>query len=126
MKHALRLIVTLMLLATAVSCAPKLVPIHHYHETERIKVAHDSVTIADTVRIASQGDTIRIEVVKWRTRYRTTTDTLIKRDTVQLPPQLIAQATKTKPSKMILTFAYIGLLATLYALYRLIKRLKVL
>ena len=122
MKHALRLIATLMLLATAVSCAPKLVPIHHYHETERIKVAHDSVTIADTVRIASQGDTIRIEVVKWRTRYRTTTDTLIKRDTVQLPPQIIAQATKPERKSWVFYVALIvAVISSLSALLLAIK-----
>lgn len=79
------------LLATLASCAPRYVPVHHYHETERVKVERDSVHYTDTVRIAERGDTVLVEVVKWRTRYKTTTDTLVKVDTVQLPPQLIAQ-----------------------------------
>ena len=79
------------LLATLASCAPRYVPVHHYHETERVKVERDSVHYTDTVRIAERGDTVLVEVVKWRTRYRTATDTLVKVDTVQLPPQLLAQ-----------------------------------
>lgn len=87
---------TIALLATLVSCAPKYLPLHHYHETERVKVERDSVHYTDTVHIAERGDTVLIEVVKWRTRYKVATDTLIRVDTIQLPPKLITQPVKER------------------------------
>lgn len=98
MGRVARLVATVALFATVAGCAPKYIPVHHYYETERVKVERDSVHYTDTVRIAERGDTVLIEVVKWRTRYRTATDTLVKVDTVQLPPQLLAQpATERQP-----------------------------
>ena len=90
-KYATTLVATVAPFATVTSCAPRYIPVNHYIETERVKVERASVHYTDTVRIAEHGDTVLIEVVKWRTRYRTATDTLVKVDTVQLPPQLIAQ-----------------------------------
>lgn len=91
MQKLARHTATIALLVTLASCAPRYVPVHHYHEVERIKVERDSIYNSDTVRIAERGDTVLLEVVKWRTRYKTATDSIIKVDTIQLPPQLIAQ-----------------------------------
>lgn len=91
MGRVARQIATVALFATVAGCAPRYIPVNHYIETERVKVERDSVHYTDTVRIAERGDTVLVEVIKWRTRYRTATDTLVKVDTVQLPPQLIAQ-----------------------------------
>lgn len=90
-KYATALIATVALFATVTGCAPRYIPINHYIETERVKVERDSVHYTDTVRIAERGDTVLVEVVKWRTRYKTKTDTLTRVDTVQLPPQLLTQ-----------------------------------
>lgn len=79
-----------------VGCGSRYVPVHYYHERERVKVERDSVHFADTVRIAERGDTVLVEVVKWRTRYRSATDTVVKVDTVQLPPQLLTQSAPAK------------------------------
>lgn len=91
MQRLARQTATIALLATLASCAPRYIPVNHYIETERVKVERDSVYNSDTVRIAERGDTVLLEVVKWRTRYKTKTDTFTRVDTVQLPPQLIAQ-----------------------------------
>ena len=91
MGQIARLVATVALFATVTSCAPRYIPVNHYIETERIKVERDSVHYTDTVRIAERGDTVLVEVVKWRTRYKTATDTLVKVDTIKLPPQLLAQ-----------------------------------
>lgn len=90
-KYATALVATVALFATVTGCATRYIPVNHYIETERVKVERDSVFFADTVRIAERGDTVLVEVVKWRTRYKTATDTLVKVDTVQLSPQLLAQ-----------------------------------
>lgn len=91
MQRLARQTASVALLATLASCAPRYIPVNHYIETERVKVERDSVYNSDTVRIAERGDTVLLEVVKWRTRYKTKTDTFTRVDTVQLPPQLIAQ-----------------------------------
>lgn len=86
-KETLMLAVALTILA---GCAPRYIPVHHYHTEQEVVTRVDSLHYIDTVRIAEQGDTVRIEVTRWRTRYRTTTDTLVRIDTIQLPPQLTA------------------------------------
>jgi hypothetical protein len=72
-------------------CGSRYVPVHYYHERERVKVERDSVHFADTVRIAEHGDTVLVEVVKWRTRYRSATDTVVRVDTVSIPRELMVQ-----------------------------------
>lgn len=125
-KYATTLLATVALFATVVGCAPRYVPVHHYHETERVKVERDSVYNSDTVRIAELGDTVLMEVVKWRTRYKSKTDTLIRVDTVQLPPQLIAKSQEPRAkSRLLWSFAVIGLVAILYGVYRLLRLFKV-
>lgn len=125
-KYATTLLATVALFAIVAGCAPRYIPVHHYHETERVKVERDSVYNSDTVRIAERGDTVLMEVVKWRTRYKTATDTLIRVDTVQLPPELLTQpAPKPRHSKLLWSFAVIGLLAILYGVYRLFRLFKV-
>lgn len=126
MQGLARLLATVALFATVAGCAPRYVPVHHYHEVERVKVERDSVYNSDTVRIAERGDTVLMEVVKWRTRYKTATDTLIKVDTVQLPPEILTQpAPKPRHSKLLWSFAVIGILAILYGVYRLLRLFKV-
>lgn len=126
MQRLARLLATVALFAIVAGCAPRYVPVHHYHEVERIKVERDSVHYTDTVRIAERGDTVLVEVIKWRTRYKTATDTLIKVDTVQLPPELLTQpAPKPRHSKLLWSFAVIGILAILYGVYRLLRLFKV-
>lgn len=117
MTRLLRAVASIAFSASITACTPRIVPVHHYHETERIKVERDSVTLSDTVRIAERGDTVLVEVTKWRTRYKTATDTLVKVDTVQIPPQLIAQPErKRKPwlTYVALAAAMVSALLTLY------------
>lgn len=125
MQRLARVLATVALFAMVAGCAPRYVPVHHYQEVERIKVERDSVYNSDTVRIAERGDTVLVEMVKWRTRYKTATDTLIKVDTVQLPPQLIANSQEPRAkSRLLWSFAVIGIVAILYGVYRLLRVLR--
>lgn len=121
MQKLARQIAKLALLATLASCAPRYVPVHHYHETERVKVERDSVHYTDTVRIAERGDTVLVEVVKWRTRYKTATDTLVKVDTIQIPPQLLAQPEKKRIPWLAYIVTTIFIVMSLTALYLAVK-----
>ena len=72
-------------------CGSRYVPVHYYHERESVRVERDSVHFADTVRIAERGDTVFVNVIKWRTRYRSATDTVVRVDTVSIPRELMVQ-----------------------------------
>lgn len=122
MKHLLRSVANIVFFAFAASCTPRIVPVHHYHETERVKVERDSIHYTDTVRIAERGDTVLVEVTKWRTRYRTTTDTLRRVDTVQLPAEVITQAAPRKSSAK----RWTNLLATLLGVIAVVCIIRVL
>lgn len=121
MQRLARQITSVALLATLASCAPRYIPVNHYIETERIKAERDSVHYTDTVRIAERGDTVLLEVVKWRTRYKTATDTLVKVDTVQLPPQLIAQPERKRKPWEVYVVVALFTVSSLSALYLAIK-----
>ena len=122
-KYATTLLATVALFATVTGCAPRYIPVNHYIETERVKVERDSVHYTDTVRIAERGDTVLIEVVKWRTHYKTATDTLVKVDTIQiqLPPQLIAQPEKKRIPWLAYIVTTIFIVMSLTALYLAVK-----
>lgn len=78
-------------MVVCMGCGSRYVPVHYYHERESVRVERDSVYFADTVRIAERGDTVLVEVVKWRTRYRSATDTVVRVDTVAIPRELMVQ-----------------------------------
>ena len=120
-KYATTLIATVALFATVTSCAPRYIPVNHYIETERIKIERDSVHYTDTVRIADRGDTVLVEVVKWRTRYKTATDTLVKVDTIQIPSQLIAQPERKRIPWLAYIVTTIFIVMSLTALYLAVK-----
>ena len=121
MQKLARHTTTIALLATLASCAPRYIPVNHYIETERIKIERDSVHYTDTVRIAERGDTVLVEVIKWRTRYKTDMDTLVKVDTVQLPPQLIAQPERKRKPWEVYVVVALFTVSSLSALYLAIK-----
>ena len=85
-------------MVVCMGCGSRYVPVHYYHERESVRVEWDSVHFADTVRIADRGDTVFVNVIKWRTRYRSATDTVVRVDTVAIPRELVVQpASKRQP-----------------------------
>lgn len=62
-----------------------------------------------------------MEVIKWRTRYKTDMDTLVKVDTVQLPPQLIAQPERKRKPWEVYVVVALFTVSSLSALYLAIK-----
>lgn len=111
----IRALVLVVLAPLIASCATRYVPINYYHNTESVKVERDSTHYIDTIRIAERGDTVRVEVTKWRTQYKTHTDTLLRIDTLQLPPQLTAPRIEEKRGKkpflLVLSFLSLSLVA---------------
>lgn len=111
-------------MVVCVGCRSRYVPVHYYHERDRVRVERDSVYFADTVRIAERGDTVFVEVVKWRTRYKSATDTVVRVDTVSIPRELVAPApAKSWTDKWWAGFVFIALslLVGAVAAYLLVK-----
>lgn len=111
-------------MVVCVGCGSRYVPVHYYHERERVRVERDSVYFADTVRIAERGDTVLMEVVKWRTRYKSATDTVVRVDTVAIPRELVAPApAKSWTDKWWAGFVFIALALLVggVAVYLLVK-----
>ena len=82
--HFLALIASALLLA---GCSPKVVTVDRWHERQTVRTERDSIFYSDTVRIQGRGDTVFVEVTKWRTRTLTRSDTLRLTDTVQVEGQ---------------------------------------
>lgn len=97
-------------MVVCMGCGSRYVPVHYYHERESVRVERDSVHFADTVRIAEHGDTVLVEVIKWRTRYRSATDTVVRVDTVAIPRELVAPSpAKSWTDKWWAGFVFIAL-----------------
>lgn len=115
-------------MVVCVGCGSRYVPVHYYHERERVKVERDSVYFADTVRIAERGDTVLVEVVKWRTRYRSATDTVVRVDTVSIPRELMVQPASERQPWWRMWLTAIGALVVVGAgaigIYKLIRVLR--
>lgn len=109
-------------------CGSRYVPVHYYHERESVRVERDSVHFADTVRIAEHGDTVLVEVVKWRTRYRSATDTVVRVDTVSIPRELMVQPASERQPWWCRWLTAIGALVVVGAgaigIYKLIRVLR--
>lgn len=109
-------------------CVSRYVPVHYYHERESVRVERDSVHFADTVRIAERGDTVLVEVVKWRTRYRSATDTVVRVDTVAIPRELMVQPASERQPWWRMWLTAIGALVVVGAgaigVYKLVRVLR--
>jgi hypothetical protein len=109
-------------------CGSRYVPVHYYHERESVRVERDSVHFADTVRIAERGDTVLVEVVKWRTRYRSATDTVVRVDTVAIPRELMVQPASERQPWWRMWLTAIGALVVVGAgaigVYKLVRVLR--
>lgn len=115
-------------MVVCMGCRSRYVPVHYYHERESVRVERDSVHFADTVRIADRGDTVLVEVVKWRTRYRSATDTVVRVDTVSIPRELVVQPASERQPWWRRWLTAIGALVVVGAvaigIYKLIRVLK--
>ena len=72
------------------SCAPKVVTVDRYHNTETLRTVRDSIYYSDTVLLDARGDTVIVEVTKWRTRTTTQHDTIRVVDTTAVDGQALS------------------------------------
>ena len=96
------------LIAWLTSCSPRTITVPEYHTEYIVKadtlVKHDSIYHRDSVSFYLQGETICRDRYKYIDRYKyvykTTTDTLIKTDSIRVPVPMDRQLSKWEQTKM--------------------------
>ena len=88
---------------------------------DRLRV--DSVYNRDTTYIRNNGDTVLIDVIKWRTKYVSKTDSIVKTDSIPYPVEVVLEVNRlTKWQKLRLTILnIIGGLTIVYIAFRIGK-----
>lgn len=104
---ALWLMALLILLGWLTGCTTtKYVTVPEYHTQYVVKsdtiLQHDSIILHDSIYIYHNGDTVIINKVAYRDKvrnvYKTVTDTVIKRDSIDRPVYITKDSTKEEKS----------------------------
>lgn len=84
--------------------------IHYaYHDRHHL----DSVYIVDTVRIASEGDTVFVDRIRYRDRLREQCDTVLRCDTVRIVQEVPQRASRRPRSPSVGFYGFLLLLGAL-------------
>lgn len=96
MKRILLLIPILAILSVFTGCKTKtvLVPVEKVKIEYRDRLRIDSVYNRDTVNIYERGDTVYLQTVKWRERFRLDTVSVLKIDSIPYPVEVIQEVNK--------------------------------
>lgn len=87
------LIIVLLVLMTFAGCKSKtvLVPVDRVKIEYRDRLRIDSVYNSDTTYIRNNGDTVLIDVIKWRTKYVSKTDSIVRTDSIPYPVEVVKE-----------------------------------
>ena len=87
------LIPLLAILSLSTGCKTKtvLVPVEKVKIEYRDRLRIDSVYNSDTTYIRNNGDTVLIDVIKWRTKYISKTDSIVRTDSIPYPVEVIRE-----------------------------------
>ncbi len=90
MKKVLPLLVVLSLLA---GCKTKtvLVPVEKVKIEYRDRLRIDSVYNRDTVNIYERGDTVYLQTIKWRERFKLDTVSVVRVDSIPYPVEVVRE-----------------------------------
>jgi len=94
----IRLVWTVILLAILViflltGCKTKtvLVPVKETKTEYRDRLRIDSVYNRDTLHLFTRGDTVYLQSIKWRERFRTDTLRIVKTDSIPYPVEVVRE-----------------------------------
>ncbi len=98
-KHTFRLILLiplLLVLSLFTGCKTKtvLVPVEKVKIEYRDRLRVDSVYNRDTVNIYELGDTIYIQSIKWRERFKFDTVSVVRVDSIPYPVEVVTEVNK--------------------------------
>ena len=101
LRKKIRLVWTIILLATliiflATGCKTKtvLVPVDRVKIEYRDRLRIDSVYNRDTLHLFTRGDTVYLQSIKWRERFRTDTLRIVKTDSIPYPVEVVKEVNK--------------------------------
>ena len=98
-KHTFRLILLiplLLVLSLFTGCITKtvLVPVEKVKIEYRDRLRVDSVYNRDTVNIYERGDTIYLQTIKWRERFKFDTVSVVRVDSIPYPVDVVTEVNK--------------------------------
>lgn len=117
-----KLLIILLILIAFTACKTKtvLVPVEHVKIEYKDKLRIDSVYNRDTMYLFTENDTVYLQSIKWRERFRIDTVNLIKVDSIPYKVEVIKEVNKlTKWQKTRLDA--LNIIVILILIYALIK-----
>ena len=127
LREKIRLVWTVILLAILIvflltGCKTKtvLVPVEKVKIEYRDRLRVDSVYNRDTVNIYERGDTVYLQTIKWRERFKFDTVIVVRTDSIPYPVEVVREINKlTKWQKFRLNA--LNILVIIIAAYLFIK-----
>jgi len=122
MKRIILLIPILAILSLFAGCKTKtvLVPVEKVKIEYRDRLRIDSVYNRDTVNVYERGDTVFLQTIKWRERFKLDTVSVVRVDSIPYPVEVVKEVNKlTKWQKFRLNA--LNILVIVIAAYLFIK-----
>jgi hypothetical protein len=96
MKRIILLIPLLAILSLFAGCKTEtvLVPVDRVKIEYRDRVRVDSVYNRDTVNIYERGDTVYLQTIKWRERFKLDTVSVVRVDSIPYPVEVVREVNK--------------------------------
>ena len=93
MKRIILLIPILVILSVFAGCKTKtvLVPVEKVKIEYRDRLRVDSVYNRDTVNIYERGDTVYLQTIKWRERFKIDTVSVVRVDSIPYPVEVVKE-----------------------------------
>ena len=117
-----KIILLLLIIIAFAGCKSKtvLVPVDSVKVEYRDRLRVDSVYNRDTVNIYERGDTVYLQTIKWRERFRLDTVSVVRIDSIPYPVEVILEVNKlTKWQRWRLTILnIIGGLIIVYVAFK--------
>lgn len=88
---AILLIVLIAFFATGCKTKTVLVPVDRVKIEYRDRLRIDSVYNRDTLHLFTRGDTVYLQSIKWRERFRTDTLRIVKTDSIPYPVEVVRE-----------------------------------
>lgn len=117
-----KLLIILLILIAFTACKTKtvLVPVEHVKIEYKDKLRIDSVYNRDTMYLFTENDTVYLQSIKWRERFRIDTVNLIKVDSIPYKVEVIKEVNKLTKWQQIRLDA-LNIIVILILIYALIK-----
>lgn len=114
------LVIPIVFLLTGCKAKTVLVPVEKVKIEYRDRLRVDSVYNRDTVNIYERGDTIYLQTIKWRERFKFDTVIVVRTDSIPYPVEVVREINKlTKWQKFRLNA--LNILVIIIAAYLFIK-----